>query len=137
MSCTKSDERVVDAELAPYFELFALEGEKRNVKVDYDALHVEGMVRTIEGRTVVGQCSHSEDAPNLVIVDPILWRRASEAQREQIIFHELGHCFLQRSHKDDQDANGICRSIMHSSTEVCSINYEQNRDFYLDELFAN
>ena len=137
-SCSDDRDNIyIDSDLSPYFERFALEGAKRGVIVDYEALHVEGFVQTIGEQNVVGQCSHTEEAPNAVIVDPILWQNASESKREQVIFHELGHCYLQRSHDDTKDANGVCLSIMHSNANICSINYALNRELYLDELFKN
>jgi len=129
--------REVDAELVPYFDRFVAEGRARGVDVDYDLWQVEGFVESIEGRQVLGQCSHSEQNPNAVIIDRVLWRRASDEMREQVIFHELGHCYLQRSHDDTKNELGICNSLMRSSTTICNINYTENRDHYLDELFEN
>lgn len=138
VSCDKGDdESFIDADLTPYFERFKEEGALRGVVVDYDAQEVEGFIRSIDAENVVGQCSHSEESPNAVIVDPILWNNAIESKREQVIFHELGHCYLQRGHMDEKDKNGTCLSIMHSNANICSINYLLNREYYLDELFNN
>ena len=137
-SCSEDqDLRFVEADLVPYFESFVEEGAKRGIEVDFEALHVEGFIQSTNEENVVGQCSHTEEAPNAVIIDPVLWRIASESKKEQVIFHELGHCYLKRSHDDSKDASGVCISIMHSGSNICSLNYAQNRDYYLDELFKN
>jgi len=56
--------------------------------------------------------------------------------KELIVFHELGHCFLQRGHREDALPNGACVSIMRSGIEDCLDNYtSETRSFYIDELF--
>ena len=137
-SCTKVEsELYVDDALLPFFESFVEEGAKRGVYVDFSDTGVEGFISDITQDGVVGQCSHSEDSPNKVTVDPVFWRQASYSRKEFVIFHELGHCHLQRSHFDGVDASGNCLSIMQSSADVCNSTYETNRDAYLDELFSN
>lgn len=137
-SCNKENsEPFIDEGLSSYFERFALEGALRGVEVDFESLHVEGFIRNTGEMYVVGQCSHTEESPNAVIIHPTLWLNATDEKKEQVIFHELGHCYLQRGHDDGKDENGRCKSIMHSSSDVCSLNYAENRTEYLDELFNN
>ena len=53
-----------------------------------------------------------------------------------IVFHELGHCYLTRGHKDERKNNGTCASIMRSGKAACMDFYtSDNRKEYLDELF--
>ena len=57
-------------------------------------------------------------------------------EKEFIIYHELGHCFLDRDHLDEANADGSCVSIMHSNPGVCFFELKsENREDYLDELF--
>ena len=137
LSCTSEENEIfIDESLLPYFETFRLEGGLRGWKIDFASVGVEGYVGNATGEDVVGQCSHLSEAPDKVTIDAFFWRHASHFQKEFVIFHELGHCYLKRSHLDDKDEYGNCISIMQSSANACNSNYEQQRDQYLDELFS-
>lgn len=136
LSCSKSEsEPFVQEELQPFFESFATEGSFRGIEVDFGELGVEGYISETTEENAVGQCTHSSSSPNKVTIDAYFWRVASTARKEFVIFHELGHCYLGRSHLDEKDENGICISIMQSSADACTSNYESERSKYLDELF--
>ena len=71
------------------------------------------------------------------------WVDSSEAQKEQLIFHELAHCVLQQGHRDDHERVGpnICPvSIMRSwafgdhEIENC---YKEKRKQYIQEVIDN
>ncbi|NND08614.1 MAG: hypothetical protein HKN87_19745 [Saprospiraceae bacterium] len=139
VSCEKSDDVVavsIDDDLRSYFDSFAAEGAARGIQVDYQSAQVEGVIQDID-ENISGQCQHNADGPDRVVVDRDYWDQIAHMQREFIIFHELGHCFLDRSHLDDRDGNGICVSIMHSSSSTCRNMYNSTtRSGYLDELFS-
>lgn len=132
------DEVETDPELIPYFDLFADEAAKRGITVDYEAARIEGLIQMIRNDVVLGQCFRNEDKPRKVIIDFEYWNAPSttEADREFLIYHELGHCFLDREHDDNFDSNGVCTSIMHSTPQACIFELTgENREAYLDELF--
>ncbi len=64
------------------------------------------------------------------------WPTISELQKINLIFHELGHCALNRDHVES-DSVRICPiSFMHyqiMSTDCLFNNY----DLYLEEMFPN
>jgi hypothetical protein len=137
-SCNKDNtpDYFVDAPLQPYFDRFEVEAAKRGVTIDLVALQVSGDVRLISASQVIGECIHTEKEPNTVVVDVVYWNSANELEKEFLIFHELGHCALNRDHIDDSDMNGDCVSMMTSGTGTCHINYtEATREALLDELF--
>lgn len=139
ISCAEEDILETDAELIPYFEIFAEEAAARGIVVDYEAERIEGLIQDIPARDVLGQCFRNVERPRKVIFDRPTWEAADEPKRQFLIFHELGHCFLDRGHLDLRDGDGNCVSIMHSSTQLCP-NFEltdDNREFFLDELFEN
>ena len=139
VSCGKDDEPqfLVDEPLQEYFDRFAAEGAIRNVVIDYEALKISGDIRIISTPNVIGQCIHTEKEPNTVVVDKFYWDTADDLEREFLVFHELGHCALNRGHLDDSDAHGDCISMMTSGTGLCHINYTQaTRTSLLDELFS-
>ena len=71
-------------------------------------------------------------------IDKTFWNRSSELYKEFVVFHELGHCVLDRNHKEDKDSRGRCLSIMRSGLGDCLDAYSSaNRTYYLNELFGN
>ena len=138
ISCNKASNDIVetDAILVPFFEIFADEAQKRGITVDYEASRIEGLIQDITDPNVQGQCFHNEKKPKKVIIDINYWNNADFSEKEFIIFHELGHCFLDRDHLD-ASVNGACVSIMHSSPDACPFSLtDDNREAYLDELFG-
>jgi len=138
ISCRKDEviDSFVDSSLQDYFERFTEEGALRTVVVDYQASRVSGYIRLITTPNVIGQCAHDPNEPSTVIIDRSYWNIATDLEREFLVFHELGHCVLNRDHLDEADNQGNCISIMTSGSSQCKINYNQNtREKLLDELF--
>lgn len=68
----------------------------------------------------------------------LIWKQMNDRQREMLVFHELGHCVLERDHKNDRLPLGQCASIMREGGEeacVADIFSESWRSYYIDELF--
>ena len=140
VSCEKEDEfdnLTVQDELQSYFDAFVEEGAKRNITVDFDAFPVTAEITDIEGTTIAGQCYHLEHKPSHIRIDEDIWTRSDTFTRELILFHELGHCYLQRDHLDEAFPNGSCTSMMASGEGSCRLKYNNyTRNYYLDELFS-
>lgn len=125
-----------DSQLWPYLEAFEMEAGVRGISIDIDELEVRGDIQVIEDNGVAGWCRFSPSQPNLIAIDKEFWEEANSTWREFVVFHELGHCILARGHRETQDANGNCLSIMQSGTGTCRVVYsDQTRSAYLDELF--
>lgn len=130
-------ELFIDSGMAPYFESFKAEAAERGITVDYVEASIEGYLQDIAGTDILGQCFHDEEGPSRVVIDRTFWRLASTLEREFVVFHELGHCFLQRDHLDTVNPNGTCVSIMQSGLTNCRNAYSSlTRQAYLDELFG-
>ncbi|NRB51143.1 MAG: hypothetical protein HRU41_25960 [Saprospiraceae bacterium] len=126
----------VDEALQPYFERFDQEARARGLDFSVEMEELEADIIGIERDGVLGQCHYSEQAPNIVEVDDEFWARASDLEKEYVVFHELGHCVLGRNHNDDRNADGTCSSIMQSGLTSCRVAYgPANRALFLDELF--
>ena len=126
----------VDENLWSYFERFEEEGRRRGVEVDLRAARITGFLDKIEQDRVLGQCNYRRNNHNRVTVDESFWNTTGDRGREFVVFHELGHCFLLRDHREDALLNGVCTSIMRSGTGTCRDNYRRlTREAYLDELF--
>ena len=137
-SCQKEQYNgvVIPDEMLPYFERFQEAGAQHGQEIDYNSHPIEGRISSTLEATIRGQCQHDEKNPSRVVINTVYWNTATDLEKEFLIFHELGHCYLQRSHLDSKSNNGICSSIMHSSANVCKNNYSpETRESYLEELF--
>ncbi len=83
---------------------------------------------------VIGYCVPSKRLP-AVYIDIDAWGRFSDLIREELIFHELGHCLLRRLHCN-REFGGVPLSLMCYYL-VSLEHYERFRDNYIDELFAH
>ncbi len=127
---------LVDQRLWPYFEAFESEAAARGISIDLVEEEITGVIEAIDEEHVAGQCSYSPFTPGDVTVDDEFWNNSGTNFREFIIFHELGHCYLKRDHREDSDNFGFCKSIMRSGVEDCRDRYNtQTRHTYIDELF--
>lgn len=126
----------VEEEIATYFRRFEDEGHRRGLVIDLQAAGIEGYFTDIEEDRVYGQCQQSSNWKRLYVDIPY-WEQARELEKEFLIFHELGHCYLGRGHLDEANPDGTCVSIMQSSSDSCQANYTlTTRAAYLDELFS-
>ena len=126
----------VEEDLWPYFERFEAEAEARGISVDLRSQAILGEIASIAGDGVAGTCNYNSQHPNQVTIDRQFWNSASLVIREMVVFHELGHCQLVRDHREAQDAQGHCQSIMASGLGNCFLNYNSStRQALLDELF--
>lgn len=139
-SCSSKYEGVrVDEDLIIYYEAFKEEAAERGIVFDNSEAQIEGYLQNIPGSGVLGACKRNEeneDSPQIFLDRPY-WKTATDLEREYVMFHELGHCFLKLSHDDSVDSTGNCASIMASGLSGCRNNYNQvNREILLDELFS-
>ncbi len=126
----------VDRELWPHFETFEKEAAQRGLRINLARTNISATFRDIDRANVAGMCSYGGQH-NRITIDRPFWNRASHLSREMIVFHELGHCYLNRDHTEATFASGFCQSIMRSGTCCCRDAYSlQNRSYYLDELFG-
>jgi hypothetical protein len=139
-SCTnKVDGVILDEEIAPYFEIFEQEAAIRGVIFNNEVEQIEGYLQNITDGGVIGACRRNDgDGINRsVFFDKPYWSTATSLEKEYVVFHELGHCFLELDHDDRQNAKGECISIMASGTGSCRDNYNEiTRDSLLNELFS-
>lgn len=136
-SCAKEYGYDVDPEIQPYFDSFEKEAEARGITVD---LEIEGIGATIDfirDNSTVGQCQNNEEGRRRIHIDKAFWVEYDHFGKEFIIFHELGHCYLNRGHDNAIKPGNICESIMQSGISGCINGYgATTREEYLDELFG-
>lgn len=134
LQCSKEPD-LVDAELRIYLERFKEEAADRGVTVDYEEQPVEARIELHERDVQLGWCNYDFETQNMITINNLFWPILNDFEKEKLVFHELGHCVLYRTHLDEQDQTGLCKSIMHSG-QACADNYSvKTRERYLDELF--
>jgi hypothetical protein len=82
-----------------------------------------------------GVCEAAEGMTPVITISQDAWTTSTEAEREELIYHELGHCVLHKAHVGGINQAGIPASLMNPS-KINGAIYSQNKDFYLAGLFA-
>lgn len=83
-----------------------------------------------------GVCTMWSDGYREIKINRVYWLFYSDAQKEILVFHELGHCVLGLKHNDTK-SSGCPASIMRSylfSVDEAQDCYDNNRLFYLEEI---
>lgn len=97
----------------------------------------------LEGSTV-GRCKRWSNGFREIEIDPKYWnsKYTSEEEKIGLIFHELGHCELNRSHVEDiqyysgQYIRGdVPRSLMYPYNFYSSF-YSELESYYFAEMFT-
>lgn len=87
---------------------------------------------------VAGECDLYSDKPRVIVLDAEVWANLTDAGREQLVNHELGHCELGRQHvttlRLDPNNCTIPASLMIPQM-MWDWTYTLNRDQYIHELF--
>jgi hypothetical protein len=116
----------VDSQLIPYRNAFVRESRKRDAAVDIDKLSmIFGDLDSSSGE--IGNCMFKGDLP-FIRIDRRWWLVASDLEREEVAFHELGHCILNRDHCSIQTS-------MMQPELIPGNKYGASREAFLNELF--
>lgn len=147
------EEEIVPQEWPDEFEalveLFIEEGQKRGVLLDADELTMLFVDEFSTSDVNPQTCGYGwwnffgtgERRVEILNTDAC-WHGRSDLEKENFMFHELGHALLSLEHTFGQFPNGTPNSIMCSFIGLNSCNnydvYHQTRemrDYYLDQLF--
>lgn len=123
----------VDAEFTPYMDTFKTEAMNRYVVIFIPYLIMIFGDTSHLGSDVVGYCAMMRTTPRIVIQREF-WDQATPQEKENLIFHELGHCVLDRDHTQTFLPDGRPESLMYDYL-LDSGMYQLHRAYYLDELF--
>lgn len=124
----------VDPQLKPYFNSF--ESNIGGYTADISAQFADTENQPNPLGETVAECMVYDDGAKLIQVDPNFWNTANEDQREQTIFHELGHCSLGLKHITTLQNNGCPVSIMYPYAfgDPC---YTTHHEYYMGELASH
>jgi hypothetical protein len=136
-----------DTALLPYTDsslvgvVRSFDYELRMHRTDFQDLPKTNTITVIFGETrdkehphAVGECAMYEDDERIVRIDAGTWLKLDTYGKEQLMFHELGHCILDREHCSSVEGDGKPASVMYPSLIGHWYN-ENTRDEYLEELF--
>lgn len=134
-------------EFEPVVETFVREAEKRGLSYSITNLIIR-YDESIE-LPICGQCNAVDKGnavQKIISINPSLVCWTNNYEREALLFHELGHCFLGRQHANERLPNGDAKSLMipddNSLYSPCTYDLGNTscdkvfkREYYLSELF--
>ncbi len=140
VACTKEEaQRTFDVnipiEVQPYVDRFVAEGSARGRVIDLSTLGLDITFQDDLADSLAAFCNNGT-----IVISRHFWKTRNDSHREAMIFHELGHCILQRIHHNAILPNDEWLSLMRGSPlptgRSGSINYSGvRRQYYIDELF--
>ena len=85
-----------------------------------------------------GVCTTGYDKTPTIDINADVWKTASDTFKEELLYHELGHCLLYRKHVTAlyEVINGVFiqQSVMYPSLADQGF-YIKYRQYYIEELF--
>lgn len=129
----------INAELQPYVDRFHLQLQARcGAKTKLPAIDMDISDTSDDdpfNPDIVGWCI-MYSKPLKIQIDREYFDSSTDLEREQLIFHELGHCVLERDHTKHKDEHKKPMSIMYPYTLSESTYVSKYRE-YMDELFSD
>lgn len=120
--------KFVEEEIKEHVELFSkLNNNKTNIEIKYSKLP----------DNVIGLCYIYTDGSSNIEIDEKAYKSYSYSGKQELIFHELGHCILNRSHLETRytwEGVSIPTSIMYPFAFGEFWYYNENITHYHDEL---
>lgn len=151
-------EQNIHPELSNYVQKFTYQAEQYGLKLNTNSLTVQYSDHIVGRKEVVGYCyrepitSPNGDVVGLaptILVKKDWWDSAFDYQKTDLLFHEMGHCLLDRKHVDDNKQSAEINinqsttgnlSIMNPillSTRLSEENYQKIFGQLLEELFLS
>lgn len=137
-SCPLPQDYTRYGRFARYVYTFVNAANKRNVPINLNGIDIHQVSNLhMQGYKLFGICLKDQ---NMILIDRQSWAKMDDALKEELIWHEMGHCVLNRKHWNYTDSQSHPISIMHEGGYgFISSNggwwYEHRQD-YLDELFT-
>jgi hypothetical protein len=127
----------VDAPFQDYVHNFETVSAQEGQSIQIDDLIVQfGDTPTLNE---TGVCEWADNETPKITVNERIWNTLNDYDRQEVIFHELGHCILKRVHQTSEimGYNGsvqIAESVMYPY-RISGTIYRDNIAHYNDELF--
>ncbi len=128
-----SSQAIVDPAFVSYVQSFEADALHAHVALSTESISAQfGEVKAANQN---GICNLGTDGSAFITINRTAWNQMSELGREQLIYHEMGHCLLKRGHRSDYRLDGSPYSLM-SKYSIDDRTYSQYRDSYKQELFS-
>ena len=117
----------IDQELVPYLNMY--------LKVKGSSLHYDIPIRLVK-LDILGRCTSWSNDYRQIVINKDYWKNptTTETAKIALIFHELGHCDLNRRHTETLLSDGKPASLMYPY----NIPYlPLMEEYYFDELFIH
>lgn len=125
-SCADKTPRELESYLVKFEQAY---GQKVSIDINF----VEKL-----DNNVVGVCYLYSSGYRKIELSNEYWNKVTELAQEELLFHELGHCVLNRGHNDKKIAyqnQSVPESIMYPYVFGNTWYYKQRRIEYIEELF--
>jgi hypothetical protein len=112
---------VVATDFQPYVNQFQADALANNVSVTVLTGIAFGDTSQVVGDSVesqvVGFCDYGL---NQITIQEAYWNSASTLEKKLLIYHELGHCVLQRAHLNTMENYSYCNEMgLHPTMQEC------------------
>lgn len=124
MNCQSAINNYQDPEFAQYVAEFSRYGKMASQAIPPRVQNVS----VIFGKVDENAYAWCDLFANQIVVDKAGWVKLSHAEREELLFHEMGHCVLNLDHEDG--------TIMQAKGLLGSVYYTTNYNFLLNYLFG-
>ncbi len=128
----------IDPEFESYVQEFIEEGAKRGQDIDFSD---SGLIVEFSDFSVGSASGFCYVGEHHIVIDKTEWTALSENVRGFLLFHELGHCELNRGHTNVKFGNDVWRSIMRGG-ELMGAEiwipipfFGFRKEYFIDELF--
>lgn len=130
VSCISCGMYKADDATVEYIHRFEQEAKTRgrNIKVNNIVVEIQDELNYFKGGVAVGECASGGVTPKVTILRSF-WNRSGDSHKELVIFHELGHCVLNKGHTKEP---GIMAGAI-----VEDFIYNAKRTEYLDAFFKD
>lgn len=123
-------------EFAPQVASFTEAAKARNKTIDLSNITIE-LISAISGngQELLGLCLPEQ---HTVLISAKFWANMDDAHKDEVVWHELGHCVLGREHLDlVKDGHPVSIMMSHGQL-ICDdeVYWFYNRPHILDELFS-
>jgi len=88
---------------------------------------------TTEGN-VIGLCYSGQGYKPSIVISRRFWDESSDTARKLVLHHELGHCVLDRRHREGRFTNGNPMSMMYPII-LADQTYLAYQDYYEREMY--
>lgn len=160
-ACGCAHSNTIEEDMQPYVDRFVEDAELYNCTLSTKNLSIgfidanEAIIHEDESITTLAQCTHYTDGDVEIEFVKVQWDKMSPIKRERVMYHELGHCLLDKGHHDDivmmpheewktggqsweYGPHKRALSLMHSlASTVSDHDYNKYKREYMIDLFVN